>query len=1516
MNGYSQNYFSEDFNDSIPATWSTVSSGTTPDPWFATDENSYGNAQTLDGTILIRVEPVENNVYYNESIESPGFTVSSGGNIITLSFNQRYYQPSNGTSKGYIEVYNGTEWDTAYVQNSSIGGWYESSYDTDEVTYIDITNYYNTTGETKVRFSLDTDMDEYPGYWAIDNVDVSSFNCLPPAHSTITEGAVQAIIEWDSSVDGITTLIYGEVDFDPETQGTSIANLSSPYNLTGLEIDTDYEYYLQNDCGAVDSLSTLDGPYDMYTTQACPTPYMGSPYGTDLTTNSALIDYSEYGIGEYNLIWGPEGYNPLTEGDTIFNISNPYLLEGLDDSTSYTIRLYMDCDGDGLGVSGISGPRNFTTLNPCPDPVIPYDGVFDITTTSAMLEYTTNGPGTVYMIIGAEGFIPTNEGDTIELTSNPFLIDGLDPLSFYDIYLYMNCEAASDGISMADGPETFNTLTDALGTSCDEPFVLNGNLPYESIEQSICGYGDNVVGYDGCSHGGGNEEIVYVFSPEADSVVLGFYVTNATVSTIYYTVSTLCASDEEAECIIEEQWSTSSNPTYLVTTDIGQLNNGETYYITVSGNTYNGCDLDLKLFLIDCTTPTQLDYVNYADSTVLTWSFSNEYLTEWQLTWGPEGFDFTDPDAGTTISGDYLNGLESATATITGLSDTTSYEFYVRDLCGPNDYSVPAGPISFVGPPPANDLCVNAISLECNETVTGSNITANNEGNSTGSCPNTSSFPQGPTVWYTFVGTGYETVLNTCGTGWNTAIWVYSGECNSLECVDYSSGNYYLGESQCTGSSDSYLSFQSELNVTYTVAIAAGTTYNPPTGEFYLSMECIPCSAPYDLELVTVSNEAAMFSWNSFNSGANYTYGYNISGSSDDDIIGTDVIPEGEAPIVAGITINGLVANTLYDFYIIEECTAGNSDTLWIEFTTNEFAPPVNDLCSNAILLECTGVDTTMTTYATSFGNPEGNQCNGNYDMFNRTVWWQFVGTGEELNISSCGSYKSSNFSYMWTRIFVMTGDCDSLECVGVGTQQDPDCNMSGSNTVSIYGEVGVTYYIGIMPTSNYNNNDIGGLVINLECIDCSTPTNIEDVHTNTSAQISWDSFNQNADYTLIYDTAGFDYPTEPGIVVTGVNNNLPVLLEGLEQDGSYDVYLFEYCTSTSSNTDTLEYEFTTYPEPAPLNDNICNAIEVFANDTLETTTKYGSIEMNEPMPPITGCNEQDGWCNEDLTSTSWYTFTPTMDGYATISTCYPNVYFGSQLAIYTMDDCDGFANWELVAANENVDSDENCGGSWNSSLIKKCLEAGVTYYIQVDPYNYYSDPTGDDFVLTLTFEGAEAITNGVFPSPHTATVVWNYNGDVSNNVDYTLYYTNTITEVEYSVTGNSADNPTLLEGLDSETLYTYYIVCNDQCNTTTSMESFTTLLDGINELGFGRNVKVYPNPVSDQLTIEINTDVNEGSVISIISMQGQIIYSETVSENASDYRTDINVNDYANGIYLLKLEDENSSIQQRIIVQ
>jgi hypothetical protein len=1419
INGYSQVYVDETFETDIPSTWTTTSTGPgTPEPWFWNDGLGF---QTLNGTGYARVDSDAdgNGNHMIEDLESPGFD-ASGGNIIVLQFEQRYQ--AIGSDSATVQVWNGTVWNDVIVYTTTQGNW----NDPDNVTLI-ITDFVNPSGDTKVRFHYD-DANVWAWMWAIDNVEISSVDCLEPLNVSIQPGAIAAIVSWDSG-SGTSDIVFGPVGVDPAdlagTGGTQVDDASNPYTVTGLDPETTYEVWLRDDCGS-DGDSPWAGPFSYTTTVACPTP--------SVTTWNAMSD---------------------------------------------------------------------------------------ITSTSATIAYTQNGLGDMYVVIGPEDFLPGDpDSDTIPMTSNPFTITGLSPLSFYSAFVFMDCEGDDLGTSDNSATVSFNTLTDAAGTSCGDPFVLsNANMPYTSVGQSICGYGNNVTSPT-CNFGG-YDEIVYVYAPETADEVLGIYGANSTTeTTVYFSITTACPDSAGAECVAGGFWDSGNDPTYLLTTAGNDLTVGQTYYITVSGGTFNGCLIDLQIFVIDCNTPSNLSYVNYPDSTVLTWDFVNDSTTNWQVVWGIEGFD--PGTEGTTVSGTYENGQTSATLTLTGLSDTVHYEFYVTDECGFNNVSIPAGPAMFVGPPPVNDLCVNATTIECGETLTGSNITANDEGNSTNSC-NGWDYPQGPTVWYTFEGTGDEITLNTCGTDWNTAIYVYTGECgDSLVCSASATGNFYLGEYQCgSGNFDpSFVSIQSEAGVTYTVAIAAGTTWQPPTGQFFLTMECIPCSSPYELEVLTVSNEAALLNWQTFNEGDTYTYEYGFDGFTPGSGIGggTGVVGTDGPPL----TISGLLADTTYQFYVFEECAVGSTDTLFTSFTTNLEAPPANDLCENAQVIACGESDTSSLTYATTFGNTLDPICGTTFDFLNvSTIWYQLEGTGQEMNLSTCGSNVNGTGNF-YAELALFTGECGALECEAFSNYDyDLDCGLNPYSTTSFsfYGEEGVTYYVAFTATSSFYTQN-SQTVLNLECIDCSVPYDLSASVTDVTAALSWSTFNLNTTYTLAWDSAGFDYPTEPGNVVTGNNStDVPVELSGLEPGGTYTFYVTEFCESIGGNSDTVSFTFTTYPEPPPANDDICNAVALTAGDTLATTNQYASTQAGEPVPNGGSCNDPDQllWCNNNLNSTTWYTFTPDMDGMTTISTCYPGNFFDSQLAVYKMDDCDGFVNWELVAANDDYNPCD--GGTTLSSTVTLCLEGGVTYYIQVDPYSTPSEWTpivGQPFYIWVDFDGGEVMNEIAFPTPHTASINFDYMSTLGVNVDYTLFYTNTVTNEEMMVTGNTADLPIVIDGLDDATMYDFYISCGDACNTTSEVSSFTTLLDGINELGFGKNVNVYPNPATDKITVEINAEVSEGSVISIVSLQGKVIYSEVVKENTTDYRTEIDVDNYARGIYLLKLEDENSSIQQRIIVQ
>ncbi|MEO7922728.1 MAG: immunoglobulin domain-containing protein [Chitinophagaceae bacterium] len=148
--------------------------------------------------------------------------------------------------------------------------------------------------------------------------------------------------------------------------------------------------------------------------------------------------------------------------------------------------------------------------------------------------------------------------------------------------------------------------------------------------------------------------------------------------------------------------------------------------------------------------------------------------------------------------------------------------------CG-TDFSCHTGVVQCTSCPgvvvPANDLCVNAIPINCGQSISGSTVAATIDVVPT--CVTTLS--SAPGVWYTFTGDGSAVTLSLCtGTTYDSKIGVFSGSCAGLVCV---TGN------------DDFCGLQSQV----AFATTAGTQYfilvtgfSTATGAFTLTRSCIP----------------------------------------------------------------------------------------------------------------------------------------------------------------------------------------------------------------------------------------------------------------------------------------------------------------------------------------------------------------------------------------------------------------------------------------------------------------------------------------------------------------------------------------------------------------------------------------------------------------------------------------------------------------------------------------------------
>ncbi|PCH66797.1 MAG: hypothetical protein COC01_07270 [Bacteroidetes bacterium] len=77
-------------------------------------------------------------------------------------------------------------------------------------------------------------------------------------------------------------------------------------------------------------------------------------------------------------------------------------------------------------------------------------------------------------------------------------------------------------------------------------------------------------------------------------------------------------------------------------------------------------------------------------------------------------------------------------------------------------------------------------------------------------------------------------------------------------------------------------------------------------------------------------------------------------------------------------------------------------------------------------------------------------------------------------------------------------------------------------------------------------------------------------------------------------------------------------------------------------------------------------------------------------------------------------------------------------------------------------------------------------------------------------------------------------------------------------------------------------------------------------------SVAVFPNPNSGMFAVEIEMQTRAELEIQLTNITGQIIYSESV--NTSFYKKDINLSDYAKGIYTLKVVGVGGVVSKKVV--
>ncbi len=791
--------------------------------------------------------------------------------------------------------------------------------------------------------------------------------CPQPFSLIATPAGTQAQLRWRAQApsSGPYTVVYGLAGFNPATGGLGTQTVPGTNAIiTGLTPRTTYDFYVTQQCGGAAGTSPFSNPPGRFRTtilndepvDAVPLPVAATcqpisgnsagatrtagngydPYldcnGTSPTRADADVWFTlttaANGPASTAMQLTPSGNaaaavrvfrsaggtaGPFTQlycssvtGGGGGGTFAPFVLAGLMPNTTYYVMVFNAGQGGPTGAFTLCA----TVPPACGDPVNVLSGLTTATTT-ATITFQPGAGAVDYTLmltpLGGSAFVVTPRP-----TGAPISLTNLTPATTYTGTLQANC--ASGGVS-ASVPVTVRTrpvndepagaIALPINSTCQP---VTGSCNNASVSASRVGYSS---GYPNTGCGRVQPyDVWYSFTTPttgAASRAVRMQVTGADAGqmrvfarqgTVYAHLACSAAASGPAPFL-----------------DVVNLSPGTTYYVAVA--TY-GLAIGSGLFTICATEPPACGAPQGVGVSSITATTAN--LTFIAGTPAPASTAYTVTlTAQGGVPATITNSGSTGSIPLTGLVAGTYYTATLQANCGATaGLSVPAT-VRFRTPgPPANNLCVDAVLLNCTNTrATALLAGATATGLPAATCGGVP--PLGPGLWYRIVGTGDEVTVDFCagfGDDPDLQLLIYTGSCTALTCV---------------GSNDDSYGCHRQLPA-YTFATVAGQDYyllvadtgrppnatTPSSGEFDLALRCTApaaaCPPPTGLAVQVLSTTSATVTWQP------------AAGQPAYQVIWQPLGVPGPAPLAYSVTtatahtVTGLLPNTPYTVSVTTRC--------------------------------------------------------------------------------------------------------------------------------------------------------------------------------------------------------------------------------------------------------------------------------------------------------------------------------------------------------------------------------------------------------------------------------------------------------------------------------------------------------------------------------------------------------------------------------------------------------------------
>ncbi|AGC78719.1 putative secreted protein (Por secretion system target) [Nonlabens dokdonensis] len=730
---------------------------------------------------------------------------------------------------------------------------------------------------------------------------------------------------------------YGPVGFTPGS-GTTVNATANPWPISGLMSETDYDVYVRADCGMGD-ISSNQGPVTFTTTPSCPMPSAFAPLPTTATSIPFTWDANGNTSTNFEIEYGPSPYTLGNGGTTITGVTAPFAdVTGLIPNTTYDFYVRIDC---GMGdFSSWSAAYTASTLQSCPN----ITGVTfsNISQTSIDVDWVAGGTETEWEIEYGVAPLTPGTGTTVTTLTIPTTITGLLSGTSYEVCITAVC-----------GPMDRSTpVCDTVLTPAD---YCNGDQLVDSGGTTGTYSPDEDITYTVCPDNAG--DVVYVDFIE--------FVLEDSGTGCFDGLTVYNGPDTNAPTInppgggTEWCWDTTSGTGDLVgELLIGSLPSGCLTFVFQSDGSVqrDGFIANVTCGLPPtCPAPADLMFDSSTNTTVdLSWT-NGGTETQWNIEYGAPGFT---PGMGTTVS------AMTNPFSVTGLTQNTTYDFYITAICGPGDESSVVGPISgttqcdAVIAPYSEDFEMNFTPTTNNFPVVGDAFVLENCYSAINSnyfwvvapASQTASGNTGPDP---SVATGvYFYAEGSSGTNGAVAelstplfdssaltipavgfdYHMTGDDMGSLEVIVRAGGTdtvvATLTGQQQANDTDPFLNLNVALNAfsgqTFQVIFKAtrGNDFESDIAIDNITINEAPdCPAPLGLTVDSTTSDSITLSWTNGGSETAWEIEYVTPGAAQG--TGT-VVPATTNPF----TIPGLTENTPFDFYLRAVCAIGD-ESLW-----------------------------------------------------------------------------------------------------------------------------------------------------------------------------------------------------------------------------------------------------------------------------------------------------------------------------------------------------------------------------------------------------------------------------------------------------------------------------------------------------------------------------------------------------------------------------------------------------------